>query len=450
LDNMTQTRETPAITLPGSPERLAWGVLLISFAVFCGICIATTLGVHYFFFTSTVSMDIELKVGRGIASIVTKSDSVEEAFRGESGPRSLAKGTTIKTDVQTQAVLSFYDTSDDNGQLVAAITVKRNTDLTFNTASQPRFEWGTGNYFIRLDNLAGELDVFVAENLPRTFRLDIRTDQESWISISSGGRYSVSATGDQIRLVNREGSATLFAPDPRINRSIPETMEGNFVIGESAITVIPATVELLQNSTFEVSADTPADEEEAPETTIPVGWACTNEQDALPRGAYGSEILQGRPSMRLTRSEGATSHGETRCIQPFHGQNGVDVSAYTYLSLRATFYIDYQSLSTCGIDGSECPLMLIMDYLDANGIGRTWYHGFYAWTDSQVDYPLRCSSCAQDNERISEKTWYTYESGNLIAELPPDLRPSNILVVRFRTSGHQYNVYVGEVSLLAR
>ncbi|HLU10037.1 MAG TPA: hypothetical protein VK003_10260, partial [Oceanobacillus sp.] len=54
-------------------QRLAWTVLLVSFAIFCVICVASGIGVHYFLFRSTVPMLTELTVGRGTA-IVTHPD----------------------------------------------------------------------------------------------------------------------------------------------------------------------------------------------------------------------------------------------------------------------------------------------------------------------------------------------------------------------------------------
>ena len=448
LGHTTQTTEMPAFTPRIRPEHLAWGVLLLAFAFFCVMCVTTTLGVHYFFFRSTVSMNTVLQVGRGTASMITRSDPIEEAVRSES--RSLSSGTIISTpDGQTQAVIAIRDSGYD-GQLIAAITVKPNTRLSFSTASQPRFEWSDASYYAELDSLSGEIDVFVAENLPREFRLDIQTVQGSWVSVSSSGRYTLNASQERIRLTNQTGVATLFAPDSQINRSVPEATEGSFATGDSEIVLSPAIVDLLENSSFEELGPASSNGEGTDSRVLPVSWACTNAQDDLPRGMYRSDTLEGRLTMHLVRAEGASSHGETRCIQPFRGQAGLDVSGYEHLSLRVTFYVDYQSLSTCGVDGSECPLMLKMDYLDINGIAREWIHGFYAWVDEQTDYPRRCATCALDHEQIYSKAWYTFESGNFIAELPADLRPSSILNVQFYASGHQYNVYVSEVALAAR
>jgi len=186
--------------------------------------------------------------------------------------------------------------------------------------------------------------------------------------------------------------------------------------------------------------------DEATETPLPARWGCTNIQDNTPRGDYLVQFGDGRSSIRLVRAEDASSHGETRCKQ-FFPEPGIYLEGYSYLELTTTFFINFQSLSECGVEGSECPLMLLMEYVDVNGNEVQWYQGFYYRDDLQIDYPLRCSSCSQDHQKINEKVWYTFETGNLFASLPADQRPAYIENIEFYASGHQYDVFVSEIAL---
>jgi hypothetical protein len=156
-------------------------------------------------------------------------------------------------------------------------------------------------------------------------------------------------------------------------------------------------------------------------------------------------------ALRLLRGDGAISHGETRCLQSLGtGMGGLDVSGYNSVSIRATFRIESQTLSACGIDGSECPLMLRMDYIPAGGGDAvSWFHGFYAFVDPNRLFPQSCLSCNEQHERVTPDTWYTYESHNLFEIFAPEAQPKSILNLRFYASGHQYDVYVNEVMLLA-
>jgi hypothetical protein len=434
-------RPTPRIR----PERLAWGVLLISFVIFCIICAGSTLGVYYFFFQSTVPMPTLLLVGRGTVTLTTNSDPIGRSVRGGDGlPTYLSNSTDISTDLQSQGTISFRD-DDASGRLIAAVTLKRNASLSIRATSLPRFDWSSSPIAIDLYDFSGEADVFVPENLGRDLVLSIETTPGSRVSVAKSGSYTVSATDTRLSVNNRNGQAVLFEADPHINRDIPAGMQGVAKIDQSQINISPAYTDLLGNSTFE---DVNTDSSGNASQLMTTRWGCTIEGE-LPRSSYSPQVVDGRLALRLLRDDNASTHGQTTCLQAFPGQNGLDVSQYSYLALRATFLINYQSLTACGIAGSECPLMLRLDYLDALGRPQIWYHGFYARVDSGANYPTRCSSCTQEHENIYEKAWYTYDSGNLIDLFPADFKPASIQVVRFYASGHEYDVYVSEVALLA-
>jgi hypothetical protein len=127
--------------------------------------------------------------------------------------------------------------------------------------------------------------------------------------------------------------------------------------------------------------------------------------------------------------------------------NGLDVTQYDSLRLRVTMQVEHQQLSACGEQGSECPVMLHMRYLDLSGNSREWYHGFYADYTPNVGR-TRCDSCLEEHERINKNAWYTYESGNLFIDLPEGQRPGAIIELEFYAEGHQYDVLLSEVSLL--
>ena len=63
--------------------------------------------------------------------------------------------------------------------------------------------------------------------------------------------------------------------------------------------------------------------------------------------------------------------------------------------------------------------------------------------------PVRCDTCAQDHEQLNKDTWYTYTSGNLLQILPEGQRPVAVYSVKFYASGHEYDVLLGEVALMA-
>jgi hypothetical protein len=135
------------------------------------------------------------------------------------------------------------------------------------------------------------------------------------------------------------------------------------------IAVSPGPVDLLPNSNFGLSEDWPK------------GWRCYSEADdpAAPRGDFEIVTFDGRATYQLARLGGSApvGHGETGCLQyPADKEQGLDVRRYDDLRLRVSMLVHYQSLSACGVAGSECPVMLYMQYKDKDGNIYDWYHGF--------------------------------------------------------------------------
>ena len=91
--------------------------------------------------------------------------------------------------------------------------------------------------------------------------------------------------------------------------------------------------------------------------------------------------------------------------------------------------------------------MLELSYINEQGAEQRWIHGFYAYEHVTPELPHSCNSCLLDHDRVTPGNWYTYESGNLF-QLPTGFHPTRITQIRFYASGHEYEVLVGEVSLL--
>ena len=179
-----------------------------------------------------------------------------------------------------------------------------------------------------------------------------------------------------------------------------------------------------------------------------IGWKFYNDRD--PPGEVYNAIFDGRSVVVIDRSQShwpdlRLDHAETGLVQSIK----VDVSTASNLELRATFYLDEQSLSTCGVAGSECPMTLHVKYIDPTGAEQVFIHGFYAAHDPSLGWPTTCLSCRTEHDRISAGTWYTYESGNLFSLFPANQRPERITEVSFYSSGHAYKIYVSELNLFA-
>ncbi len=416
--------------------RTAWMILVLSFLLLCSSSVAVTGAVYFFLFQSTVAMQTTVQVSRGTAGLIA-ADFSEQIIREE--PRFLQTFPyTVSTDAQSQAVLSLPLIDDDGTTAVLAmVTLHNSSSVTVQRAFQPRYEWSNGYYLAELDNLQGEISIFVSQVVDRPFHMELRTPDGARILIDDPGQYVIERSDTRTRLTTRQGRAVLISPQAENSKLVTSGSSGVYIQERVDPILVESPQNLLEHGLFAFEGT--------------VRWGCANEYDSLPTGQFYSDIWEGRTALRLVRGDEATSHGQTGCWQDL-GDGGIVVEDYTYLELQTSFLINYQSLSDCGVDGSECPMMLRVDYRDADDVSREWIHGFYYRDDpnpAYENYPPRCTSCLQDHDQINEKVWYSYSTGNFFSLFPPESRPSVIERVTLYASGHQYDVFVGEMLLLA-
>jgi hypothetical protein len=415
-----------------NPQRLAWGVLLISFAIFCSICVVIIIGVDYFLFQSSTPLTPQLSLGRGSVGIIDRANPIEQVGRNT---MILTPGMVLSTDPQSQSTVGFLDTDNI---LVARVTLSNNSSMTLRRATYPRFDWSRAQPVIDLVDVAGSVNVDVLTL--DSVLVNIATRANAVVKLQGQGQYSLTSNSAQLSVFNFGGQAVVIAPGAQTGHLISANSRGIVNYETNEFVQKPGFVDLLADGSFSQAM-------QGVDTTRV--WICGNDPGDNPPGEHQFIESDGMRVLRFIRADDATSHGRTSCVQSF-GQAGMDARSgdFNYLVFRATFNIVYHSLDACGIDGSECPLMLRMDYLDADGEAQKWFHGFYAReAGAQSGYPLRCATCVQDHEQINPNAWYTYESPNLFSlfEEPP----ASIVAVWFYASGHQFDVRVRDVDLLA-
>jgi hypothetical protein len=431
---------------PNAPiERMAWAVLILSFVALCGICSMTGLGVYSFIFVSTVPINAVLDVGRGTA-LVTDGDFNERGVR--MGADMTGRVSLVSLDSQSQATLSFLMPQNDDEEtipqenFVASVTLKNSSEMRLQLAEMPRFAWTQSVYHIILRDVMGRMDVVIGNSIQRPFLMEIYTANGKLVYLNGAGRYVIDASAEHVKVITYEGEAVMFSSQRDINRIVPKGTEGILYGERNDPTLRETRINVVDNGLFVFDISTT----DNLATALPGRWGCLTIQADMPRGQYTVGLWEGRSALRLVRTDNANNHGETRCLQPIDPAKQ-DISGYNYLELESSFLLNFQSLSDCGVQGSECPMMLRMTYTDINGNPQEWFQGFYYTTDPILQYPPRCASCSQDHLQINEKVWYTFESGNLFNSIPTAIRPAIINSVEFYASGHQYDVFVSEISV---
>jgi hypothetical protein len=339
--------------------------------------------------------------------------------------------TTIQTDSTSQGVLTFY--APGSSTPIASLVLHSDSSITLDQARAPRFSLNPQAYLIQIGGQVGRSEALIFGSNSRLVNFEIISAQAT-THISEKGHYIVDVGKESTRVTTREGQASVISMLTGRTTSVSAGRRVIVTAGRRPrISIVAAERQLLTNSSFS-----------QPYT---VGWNFYN--DRLPSGKIDNVTVQGREAIVIDRASAhfpntPPTHGETGLVQ----FTDLDVSDLDYLELRATFYIDEQSLSTCGVAGSECPMMLHMVYVDAYGMQRVWRQGFYASHDPSLGYPLACDTCRYEHKRVALHSWYTFETGNLMVLLPSEQRPAQILQVSFYASGHWYKVYVDEFALL--
>ena len=433
-----------------SPERIAWIALLSAFALFCTVTLTTILGVYYFLFQSTVAMPAMLQVAKGTVGI-TGTELIETVERENEELTNTV--TSISTDSLSQATIQFRDVSDSEAEIVpllAAVTLQGDTFVTFNYANRPRFEWSQNPQRLQFSRLKGELDILVTGVAEHSFLMDIytddlKTDKGVHVQILDNGRYRLSVSEDEIRLVNLAGDARAFFSDDRsLDEAVRAGQELVFRVGARSTSVRATSTNALSNAAFsllDARAGRTRLENIAPQ------WSCSALQDQPPEGSFALMEHDGRVGLRLRRLNNAATHGEVSCVYNFE-DDGLDVTAYDSLRVLTTFSPIYQSLSLCGKLASECPLMLRIDYEMNSGRNASWLRGFYYEDLVSGEARMRCASCIQDHVDTNQAVWYTFDSENLFNLIAEDDRPAWIRSIEFYASGHQFDTVVSEVALL--
>jgi hypothetical protein len=410
-----------------NPERFALNVVLTAFTVFLLLCGGVIYGVQWFILQSQVPMDITLKVSRGTVSIVPPE--TEEAIAVTDQRDALEIGTRITTDASSQGLLSFKDPRTD--RVVAEWVLHHDSDITLSNALAPRFGLNAKPYTVAGVSGSGNTEILLLPSISRPVNFEVDAGY-AMAAFSREGHYLVDVSEETSRITTRQGTAEITNESQRSVSLEPDELVT--IIEEDGEMIVESSEQnFIENSVFRL-----------PDMA---GWdVYTLGSD--PQGQISSIIFDGRPVVFLDRPlelfENELDHGEVGLEQ------SLDLSTRNlfYLEVRATFRATQQSLSTCGFEGSECPLMIRMDYLDAEENERVWIHGFYVNHNPALEYPLRCDTCAIDHERILPDRWHTFESGNLMALLPAEQKPAMITDVRVYASGHAFKVYVAEMSLL--
>lgn len=415
--------------MKGNRERLAWTVLLVSFAIFLAFLFGIPFGAYQWYQRATVPPLMLLQALEGTAQVEHPDDPPRLAL-AEYEPVEIKPGSLISNDADTETLLTII--SPDQSQSIVTVQIYPNTQLEVSQAKSPRYAASQASHQIEITLASGRIRLGLAHQSDHATDLRGRTPHGQFLFWEAGS-YSLEVNQQLSQITVREGKATIFvSQDSQLG--LEEKQRG--VVGTDGIPVGPLSPQrdLITNGHFR--------------QPLEQGWQIRTDATDSSQSAGEVGIISngGQEAVQLARE--GVGHAETGIYQIINES----VESYQSLQLHLSAWLNDQSLGVCGAVGSECPLMVRITYKDTAGSIRQWVQGFFYWVDPVASNPTLCTTCPpprQEHEQHSQGTQFFYDSPNLMELLGQDGHPpASIDEIAVYASGHSYDVQVSEIELL--
>ena len=395
-----------------APERVAWLVLLFSFAALCTVMVAVPLGVRWYVLNAEKEHDatVESLVGTVVVEPPVGRGPVPLS-RGES--MSVPEGTVIRVDETSEAVVEFFDHSFM--RLFSGCTVR------VERSRSPRYASSPLPNAVHLNLSGGRFRIGTAMSLNAPLEFEVETLHAVAI-LDADGDYAVEASNDRSEISAYRGHARVLAAGQKVDLGERERTEVAF--GEPPEPAVGVARNLVVNGGFAEALSN--------------GWRVFNEQGTDGGDVDGRvEVVvdEGRRAVKLSRTGGQGNHCETVLEQTMDRRLPDPV---TSLIVRATVKLSYQSLSGGGYLSSEYPLMIRLSYRDVYDSDAEWIQGFY--------YQNMAGNPTTYGLQFPRDRWLLFESENLLESLP--VTPFKIMRLRVYASGWDYESLVSDISLI--
>lgn len=397
-------------------ERLAWIVLLLSFATCVGLAIGFPLGVRHFVHAARIKQDVLLEPQQGTPRLQRRGRGPVVALVGPTWD--VPPGTVVTTDESARSLLTIYAPGTESVP-VATVQIYGDTSVILVAARSPRFGASPLPHEVILEVPRGRVRIAVTPAYGRPTRVELRTPHMT--AVLDEGSFETRVREAESELAVRSGKAQITTSDGE-EATLGSSQRALARPASESLLILPAERNLVINGDFA-----------APLTE---GWEVYHKDvQQEPPGTVTVETVGGRSAARFRRV--GQGHAEVGIRQ----QVNYDVRDFSSLILHLNVMVLEQSLPGCGSLGSECPILVRIDYKDVDGTDRTWYHGFYSVDKAPQDL------LNPWDEQIPLRTWYSFE-GNLIEEF--EVPPARIKTIWIYASGWSFDAVVTEVELLAQ
>ncbi len=405
-------------------ERRAWAIMVIAFVAFVTALAFIGYSLRWFLLESETAQEVSAALISGTVSFTVPGASpviIEQAVTD------LAEGTRLDTEPGSQAAIAFYTTDEQTA--LGEVQVYGGSRLSLEEFRSPRFEWSQRPHHMVIDMERGRARVSLAVDVQRQIVIVLMTPHGE-VELDRSGSYSIEVTDQSTEVVVRDGAATVSGAGTSVTLAPGErtTVEN----GNAPAGVLTGERNLVVNGDF-ASPLSPSDWN--PSITF-------KEEDDV-RGQYEIVVDSGRKAVHFLRLGRDWGH-----IQ-IQQRVSRDVRDYEHLNLHLAVKIIRQNLLVCGSLGSECPLMIDIEYTTQAGGTNHWLQGFYYLGDSSRTLPILCLQCPvpkTQHVQVQQNVWVPYDSENLITLLN---KPAMINTITVYAEGHTFESYVSEIELQA-
>ncbi len=413
----------------GRRYRLAWFILLTSIFICVAISIIIPLGISTFIQQATRELDINVQANQGTVGILHADNETGAIFAGDPA-QTLDAGESVLTN-DSDTALILISTPDGEDQ-IARIQVYGNTNIGFERGQTPRFQASSSNHDLQITLKNGRMLLNIPESTSRKLEFSLDVPQ-GFIELKEDGQYSVTVNNNEAQVsvmvgeavVHQDGTSLTLGQDQRavlvsgspiqgpLDTERNLIANGEFSDGFEEWVPLASNVELVDQPAVETTIEQMAEESAAGFKRTGIGHA-----DA---------------GLRQIMSQ--------------------DVTDFQNLRLLISMIIAEQSLGVCGQLGSECPLIVRLEYVDTNGVDQVWQQGFFANGVFSPDTPDVCVTCpppSNVHHQVPFQQLVFYESDNLMERLGQlGIQPRQLKSITIIASGHTFETKILEISIVA-
>ena len=414
-------------------QNIAWTILIFSFTMCLVTAIGTPLGIRWMLRNAMRPLVIVIQPRSGTVS--QQDPRSNTSFLVEDDMEILPK-SMFKLSDDAAAILLFYQPDDYNvdGSAVPVATVQLYgaTDITIDNVQTPRFALSQLSHRIALEvRYSANARISVEDNDDRPTLLYLQTPHGT-VDMDQG-TYTVVVEEDQTEFSVSSGRAHIFDPSTG-DKPVLTELQRAVVTAAGLEEIYIGERDILRNRNGNLDS--------------PLEGTWQVYTDTARQGEDGGIVRQAglHEARQIVLFERV---GEEHAKTGIRQEINQDIRGAISLRVRARVRVDWQTLSVCGSLGTECPLMIRIEFTDQSGSVREWLQGFYA-VEGDVD--SFCQSCewkAQHIQVAQLSVWYDYESPDLLPLLQAQgIQPTAIHWVQIYASGHTYGSAIDEIAIL--